>query len=392
MIRAPYLLQLILCLTVLYGSAANAAERDIVLLLDNAASMKASDPGGLAKQAVGQLIGSLPPDASLTMLTFGESVQLVARFTAAGDAGSRTLVDALNAWDYSAPYGNSAAGMERSIYELKSNARDGAAKAIVLFSGGKINTGNPELDQQYAQWLSEILGAEAAAAGISVHAADLSPVDTGAIRKVTEQTGGSYNRITDIADLGEALTTIGATLGGGRVAVVTAPTPAPATTGLEQIEVQPEISLPAPSPAPVPETPPAVEPPAPAPSPPATPETAQPQPAATSPPPLAEPTPVTTATGQSNMLQWIFLAAATLGLFALTMVGLSILRQRASVATDQTDLEPDDSFILDETGALDATAVSEEISIAERTESEGVPSGAVAAAAGLTAPEPPAME
>ena len=52
---------------------------------------------------------------------------------------------------------NSAAGMERSIYELRTQGRPGADRAIILITDTYIHTGDRSRDLDFERWLRDAM-------------------------------------------------------------------------------------------------------------------------------------------------------------------------------------------------------------------------------------------
>jgi hypothetical protein len=185
---------------------------DIVVLLDNSSSMQRHDPDFRVRTLLEQFIGDLPADSRVGVMLYDRGVVPAIPLS---PADRDTVVANLGGLDYSGRHSNAASATERAIYELSSQGREAADLGIVLLMDGPIDTGDPDRDFDYSRWLREILGAEAASAGIRIYGIALSEdADIQVVQTLAHTTGGTYLRAAGIDDLGMALRTVGVSLGG----------------------------------------------------------------------------------------------------------------------------------------------------------------------------------
>ena len=161
-------LALVGCLTFAGAGLGLAAQPvDVVFVLDNSGSMKANDPEFLTREAVSDFVEALAAESAVDgrvgIVFFDDRVRLRQPLLPAADIVSTGRLDAtLARLDYSGARTDSAAGIERALYELRERGRDEARKAIVFLTDGKIDTGDESNDDEVARWLREDLASESA--------------------------------------------------------------------------------------------------------------------------------------------------------------------------------------------------------------------------------------
>ncbi len=114
----------------------------------------------------------------------------------------RCSVKSLEKINYKGQYTNTPVGVERAIYELKTNGRREAEKIIILLTDGIVDTGNKAQDIASEEWLKDQLALECKQAGIRVfgiaftEAADFRLIQTMALK-----TKGEYFRTFSSEDI-----------------------------------------------------------------------------------------------------------------------------------------------------------------------------------------------
>lgn len=188
---------------VLLATAVDAApQKDLMLVLDNSGSMKKNDPNFQARGAVEAFINKLDAESRAGVLIFDHGVKQAVPLTVIDDAGKATLIKSLENINYRGQLTDSPAAVERAIYELKTNARDGADRFIVFMTDGIVDTGKPEADVEKTKWLREELAVDAADNGIKVFAiAFTEHADFFLIQSLAKKTNGEYFRALTPADL-----------------------------------------------------------------------------------------------------------------------------------------------------------------------------------------------
>jgi Mg-chelatase subunit ChlD len=186
------------------------AKLDIVFVLDNSGSMRNNDPNFITKEVVTNFLGGLGEKSRLGMVIFDETANLVEPLTSLDNAEVRArFLESLDVINFKGKFTNSPAGIERAIYELKTNGRQDTKKIIIFLTDGIVDTGNKSQDLEKENWLKEDLTRESKNAGIRIFSiaftdnADFRLIQTLAIR-----TDGEYFRVFEVADLQEVFTKI----------------------------------------------------------------------------------------------------------------------------------------------------------------------------------------
>ncbi len=203
-----------LTLTPGFARAGSDADRDIMLVLDNSGSMRQNDPQFLTKKVVSDFVAGLSADIHAGIVIFDEEVDLsIPLSPLATDEARQKITSSLSKVTYSGKYTDSPAGIERAIYELKSQGRKEAAKIIVFITDGIVDTGDKTRDMERARWLREDLAGESARLGIRIFGiAFTDQADFQLIQALGERTGGGYFRAATVDDIGKIFGEIDATL------------------------------------------------------------------------------------------------------------------------------------------------------------------------------------
>ncbi len=195
------------------GAAAGSG-LDLLLVLDNSGSMKQNDPQFLTRAVVTEFVSSkrLPPDTRVGVVMFADNATMTMPLTPIGDAG-QPLQASLAKLDYSGRLTDTAAAIERALYELKHQARTDADKAIVLMTDGIIDTGSPAKDAERYRWITTDLADSAAAAGTRIYGvAFTEKADFQLIQSLGGITGGDYYRILRADEVSGAFSRIAESL------------------------------------------------------------------------------------------------------------------------------------------------------------------------------------
>jgi Mg-chelatase subunit ChlD len=230
---------------VVFGTGLRAAGPglDLLLVLDNSGSMKQNDPQFLTRAVVTEFVNStkLPPDTRVGIVMFADNATMTMPLTAAGES-KQAIQASLAKLDYSGKFTDTAAAIERALYELKHQGRAGADKAIVLMTDGIIDTGNAARDAERYRWITTDLADSASAAGTRIYGvAFTEKADFQLIQSLGEVTGGDYYRILRADEVSGAFARIAEGLSAKKVTVASAAAaPAPAA------ETSPRVTPPAP--------------------------------------------------------------------------------------------------------------------------------------------------
>ena len=186
------------------------AELDIVFVLDNSGSMRNNDPNFITKEVVTNFLGGLGEKSHLGMVVFDETANLIVPLTSLDNAEVRTrFLESLDVINFKGKFTNSPAGIERAIYELKTNGRQDTKKIIIFLTDGIVDTGNKSQDLEKENWLKEDLTRESKNAGIRIFGiAFTDDADFRLIQTLAVRTDGEYFRVFEVADLQEVFTKI----------------------------------------------------------------------------------------------------------------------------------------------------------------------------------------
>ncbi len=186
-------------------SAPAATERPaarLVLVVDNSASMRVHDPGGLVKEGLLRLVAGIPASDRAAAVVFDETVRVAAPLRVVGDAGVRDgLAQAVSGLGYGGRYTNIPAAIERAMYELQAADGEPGLSAIVLVTDGIIDVGDPGKDAAADRWLREQLLPDCKRRGIRVFGvAFTEAADYKLLQTMAFATDGAYFRILKPAD------------------------------------------------------------------------------------------------------------------------------------------------------------------------------------------------
>ena len=179
------------------------AELDIVFVLDNSGSMRNNDPNFITKEVVTNFLGGLGETSHLGMVIFDETANLIVPLTSLDNAEVRArFLESLEVINFKGKFTNSPAGIERAIYELKTNGRQDTKKIVIFLTDGIVDTGNKSQDLEKENWLKEDLTRESKNAGIRIFGiAFTEDADFHLIQTLAVRTDGEYFRVFEVADL-----------------------------------------------------------------------------------------------------------------------------------------------------------------------------------------------
>ncbi len=179
--------------------------RDIVLMIDNSGSMKKGDPGFLTRQAVANFVDKLSDDTRVSLLIFDHRVNMAMGLSRINEATKKDLLERLGYLDFRGQFTNIPAAMERAIYELRTQGRQGVQKSILFITDGIVDTGNKAKDENSARWLQEVLAEDASEQGIKIYGIAFTKfADLELIQTLAQKTGGEYLRAFTPEDILDA--------------------------------------------------------------------------------------------------------------------------------------------------------------------------------------------
>jgi len=176
---------------------------DVIFLLDNSGSMIANDPQFITREVVTKFLMNLKEGFRVGMVTFDQEATLIEALSSIDTvADGEGFMKSLDRIDYKGQFTNTPAGVERAIYELKSNGREDAEKIIVLLTDGIVDTGNKEQDIAGEEWLRDQLAMDCKQAGIRVFGVAFTEMaDFRLIQTLALKTEGEYFRTFNSADI-----------------------------------------------------------------------------------------------------------------------------------------------------------------------------------------------
>jgi molecular chaperone GrpE (heat shock protein) len=176
---------------------------DVVLVVENCASMREVDLNRVAPEALNVFAGNLPPGSRFGVVLFGSGTEVVKDLKSTSSPGLvASLADALQLIRYRARLSNLPAGVERAIYELHENGRGDAKKIILIISDGRISSGRSTTTAENTRWLLSGLMEEAKLNGVRIFVAVLGKAaDFRIPETMALATGGSYFRALNAESL-----------------------------------------------------------------------------------------------------------------------------------------------------------------------------------------------
>ena len=187
---------------------------DIILVLDNSGSMKKNDPKFLTREVVTNFVNGLGENSRLGMVIFDQEARLAEPLNELSAAKAKaTFLMSLDKVNYRGQFTNSPAGIERAIYELKTNAREDAQKVIIFLTDGIVDTGDKDKDLEKEKWLKEDLAQESQQEGIRIFGvAFTDKADFRLIQSLAHKTDGEYFRAYKAEDIQEVFQNIHAVI------------------------------------------------------------------------------------------------------------------------------------------------------------------------------------
>lgn len=180
---------------------------DLFFVIDNSGSMRKNDPSFLTPQTVRAFLQRLAPATRVGMVMFDQKARLLEPLGLLADQQAKQrLMQSLDEIDYRGQYTNSAAGIERALYELKTSGTPEAQRCLIFLTDGIVDTGNKQKDTELTQWLINDLTAESRDLGIRIFGiAFTENADFTLIQALSQRTGGSYYRAYSPEDIADVL-------------------------------------------------------------------------------------------------------------------------------------------------------------------------------------------
>ena len=169
---------------------------DIIVALDNSGSMKKNDPKFITRDVVTELLNNTGEEFRLGMVIFDQDARVVEQLANMNNkAAAARFFKSLRNINYKGLFTNTPAGVERSIYELKTYGRKEAQKVLILLTDGIIDTGSKERDIEGEVWLKNNLTQESKESGIKIFGiAFTDKADVRMLQILASRTDGEYFR------------------------------------------------------------------------------------------------------------------------------------------------------------------------------------------------------
>jgi len=176
---------------------------DVIFLLDNSGSMIANDPKFITRDVVTDFLMNLKEGFRVGMVIFDQDATLIEALSSIDTvADGERFMESLARIDYKGQFTNTPSGVERAVYELKSNGREDAEKIIILLTDGIVDTGNKEQDIAGEAWLRDTLSMDCKKAGIRVFGIAFTEMaDFRLIQTIALKTDGEYFRTFNSEDI-----------------------------------------------------------------------------------------------------------------------------------------------------------------------------------------------
>jgi pSer/pThr/pTyr-binding forkhead associated (FHA) protein/Mg-chelatase subunit ChlD len=169
---------------------------DLVFVIDNSGSMRKNDPKSITPKVVSTFVDQLPENAQVGMVRFDQKARLLIPMTLlANPQDRRKVIDSLSEIDYRGQFTNTPVGIERALYELKTDGRKGSQKGIIFITDGIVDTGDPAKDLQLTRWLKNDIAASCKQEGVRIFGIALTEkADFSLIQALAARTNGEYFR------------------------------------------------------------------------------------------------------------------------------------------------------------------------------------------------------
>jgi hypothetical protein len=222
---------LVVALYLSLGMTRAYADQDVVLLLDNSGSMRVNDPQRLASKAVDDFVTSQGPDTRISIIEFSTTPRMLLPLTPLSPSSRVKVNEALKTIDYRGQWTDTAAALERAVYELSNNGRSTAQKYIILMTDGHVDVGSDTRDNEKINWINQSLIPQAASQHIRIFGiAFTDQADYELLQTLAVKTGADYFRAYHDKDIAGIFQRIGNTLLNARLNPAAATSPATVST------------------------------------------------------------------------------------------------------------------------------------------------------------------
>lgn len=183
---------------------------DIMVVIDNSASMKKNDPDYLLKQALTVLIRNLQPNTSIGFILFSDQVDMFLPLRPMGsDTAKNSLNMVFNKINYNGKFTNIPLAIERAYYELIRNGRKESDKCVVFMTDGIVDLPDKIASKEKSEWLKTVLVGDCNKDKVAIFSiAFTEKADFELIQTLASKTGGSYYRAMNASEMGKVFNDI----------------------------------------------------------------------------------------------------------------------------------------------------------------------------------------
>lgn len=183
---------------------------DIMVVIDNSASMKKNDPDYLLKQALTVLIRNLQPNTNTGFILFSDQVDMFFPLRPMGSGTAKTSLNMVfKNINYNGKFTNIPLAIERAYYELIRNGRKESDKCVVFMTDGIVDLPDKGESKEKSEWLKTVLVGDCNKDKVAIFSiAFTEKADFELIQTLASKTGGSYYRAMNVSEMGKVFNEI----------------------------------------------------------------------------------------------------------------------------------------------------------------------------------------
>lgn len=195
------------CLALLLaGLMAATAQADVRILLDVSRSMALNDPTNARSEAIQLLIGALPEGEPAGIWTFGQAVNLLVPHEPVDDAWRDQARIAISGQGAPALRTNIGRVLEEADYDFNFSSFDRSVHIILVTDGQVDISANSSVNRVERTRILNHVVTDYRVAGARIHTVAISDdADQALLQQLSEQTGGLYQQVDDVANLSQNL-------------------------------------------------------------------------------------------------------------------------------------------------------------------------------------------
>lgn len=200
----------------------NLNTADIMVVIDNSASMKKNDPDFLLKEAIFKFTENVRENAKTGFIRFSTNVDVFRSLQQINtDSAKNSFRKIVGQIDYSGRFTNIPAAVEKAFYELKTNGQKDIDRIILIMTDGIVDLEDPTLNDEKEKWLKEIITEDCKKENIRIFSiAFTESADFELLQTISLKTGGSYFRALTAGDISGVFNSISEELMKGEEQVI----------------------------------------------------------------------------------------------------------------------------------------------------------------------------